>query len=267
MGVHSQHMSCGGNMEQGNEDDGLKILRKNRSKARMKYDKAKAKLQTNIEQQLTKKIPEAIQELKTAWGKLEETQDEYVLELHEADKSDEPHKQRQNVAHGSKPKGSTVIENNRSKARMKYDKAKAKLQTNIEKKLTKIIPDAIQELKTAWEKLEETQEEYVLELNEADKSDETDKINKEFSDLEIDKEKIVEAGEKLAPKSFVKDEPDEQRQNVAHGSKPKGTLAILRDVVENVGSTVSNLLGSIHVSKKKFQEFQTSMNDMLVSKW
>jgi len=122
-------------------------------------------------------------------------------------------------------------------------------------------------LKTAWGKLEETQDEYVLELHEADKSDETDKINKEFSDLEIDKEKIVEAGEKLAPKSFVKDEPDEQRQNVAHGSKPKGTLAILKDVVENVGSTVSNLLGSIHVSKKKFQEFQTSMNDMLVSKW
>merc|ERR1711892_1259611 len=174
MGVHSQHMSCGGNMEQGNEDDGLKILRKNRSKARMKYDKAKAKLQTNIEQKLTKKIPEAIQELKTAWEKLEETQDEYVLELHEADKSDEttnkinkefsdlesdkeklveageemapklfvkdkPDEQTQyvaHVAHGSKPKGSRVIEN-RSKARMKYDKAKAKLQTNIEQQLTK----------------------------------------------------------------------------------------------------------------------------------
>merc|ERR1711892_1487921 len=89
MGVHSPHMSVGGNMEQGNEDNELKILRKNRSKARMKYDKAKAKLQTNIEQKLTKKIPDAIQELKTAWEDLEETQDEYVLELHEADKSDE----------------------------------------------------------------------------------------------------------------------------------------------------------------------------------
>merc|ERR1711892_450310 len=146
MGVHSQHMSCGGNMEQGNEDDGLKILRKNRSKARMKYDKAKAKLQTNIEQQLTKKIPEAIQELKTAWEKLEETQDEYVLELHEADKSDE-----------------------------------------------------------------------------------TDKINKEFSDLESDKEKLAEAGEEMAPKSFFKDEPDEQPQyvaHVAHGSKPNGSTVI-----------------------------------------
>ena len=166
------------------------------------------------------------------------------------------------------------VKRTRDLAKVDYDQAIAKLETTVEKKKTSRIPTAIQQVEEAWEKLKTSQDEYVLELNDAGNSDEAKRINKEFADLESDKEDIIELGEKISAKETEPDTGEEVKEE----DKNKGAYRTVKafgsaivskgkNVLENVQNTVSSVLGGIQVSKKQFEEFQTALKDQLVSSW
>eukprot|EP00091_Calanus_sinicus_P023092 TRINITY_DN7628_c0_g1_i1.p1 TRINITY_DN7628_c0_g1~~TRINITY_DN7628_c0_g1_i1.p1 ORF type:complete len:122 (+),score=38.77 TRINITY_DN7628_c0_g1_i1:56-367(+) len=86
-------------------------------------------------------------------------------------------------------------------ARLQYDKAISKLETNTEKKKKDKIPPAIQQVEKAWEKLDEAKDEYLLELRSAGGGDEASRITKEYAKLESDKEDRIEEGEAILKKA------------------------------------------------------------------